>query len=45
MSRLASEHRVIADYRVPDVIRLGCSPLTTRYRDVAVAIAAIAAAP
>ena len=45
VSRLASEHRVIADYRVPDVIRLGCSPLTTRYRDVAVAIAAIAAAP
>jgi kynureninase len=41
--RLAEEHGVIADFREPDVIRLGCSPLTTRYADVARATAAIAA--
>lgn len=40
--RLAADHRVIADFRQPDVIRLGCSPLTTRYRDVSTACAAIA---
>lgn len=41
-SRLATEHGVIADFREPDVIRLGCSPLTTRFRDVARATIAIA---
>lgn len=40
-SRLADEHQVIADFREPDVIRLGCSPLTTRFHDVARATAAI----
>ncbi len=40
--RLADEHGVIADFREPDVIRLGCSPLTTRYGDVARATIAIA---
>lgn len=32
--RLAREHSVVADFRQPDVIRLGCSPLTTRFIDV-----------
>lgn len=40
--RLADERRVLADFREPDVIRLGCSPLTTRFRDVALATIAIA---
>ncbi len=39
---LALEHRVLADFREPDVIRLGLSPLTTRYRDVARAVTTIA---
>ncbi|MGA1437475.1 MAG: hypothetical protein ACO35F_08350 [Ilumatobacteraceae bacterium] len=33
--RLEREYSVIADYRDPDLVRLGCSPLTTRYGDVA----------
>jgi kynureninase len=41
-SRLMSERRVLADFREPDVIRLGCSPLTTRFSDVARATIAIA---
>ena len=28
------EHRVVTDYRDPDIIRIGCSPLTTRFTDV-----------
>jgi kynureninase len=40
---LLREHRVLADFRQPDLIRLGCSPLTTRYRDVLTGCAAIAA--
>jgi kynureninase len=40
-ARLASDHAVVADFREPDVIRLGLSPLTTRYRDVAAATIAI----
>ncbi len=40
---LADQHRVLADFREPDVIRLGLSPLTTRFRDVARAVTAIAA--
>jgi kynureninase len=40
--RLADEHQVLADFREPDVIRLGCSPLTTRFTDVAGATIAIA---
>lgn len=43
-ARLASEYRVLADFREPDVIRLGCSPLTTRFGDVARATIAIAEA-
>lgn len=41
-SVLAAEHRVLVDFREPDVIRLGLSPLTTRFRDVARATTAIA---
>lgn len=40
--RLASECRVVADFREPDVIRFGCSPLTTRYVDVYDGLAALA---
>ena len=40
--RLADERNVLADFREPDVIRLGCSPLTTRFSDVARATLAIA---
>jgi kynureninase len=31
---LAREHKVVTDFRQPDLIRLGCSPLTTRFIDV-----------
>ena len=41
-SQLAADHRVIADFREPDLIRLGCSPLTTRYTDVHDGTSAIA---
>ena len=43
VDRLADEHRIVGDFREPDVIRLGCSPLTTRYVDVARALTTIAA--
>ena len=39
---LADQHDVIADFREPDLIRLGCSPLTTRFIDVHDATLAIA---
>ncbi len=29
-----AERKVITDFREPDVIRIGCSPLTTRFTDV-----------
>ncbi len=41
-TRLDTEHGVLADFREPDVIRLGCSPLTTRFTDVARATLAVA---
>lgn len=34
VNELASKHRVIADVRPPDIVRLGLSPLTTRFTDV-----------
>jgi kynureninase len=32
--RLAAEAHVVADFRPPDIVRLGCSALTTRFTDV-----------
>jgi kynureninase len=40
--RLSDERKVLGDFREPDVIRLGCSPLTTRFSDIASATVAIA---
>ena len=40
--QLSSRFGVVADFREPDVIRLGCSPLTTRFTDVARAAVGIA---
>ena len=34
VTELAQRHKVIADVRPPDIIRLGLSPLTTRFTDV-----------
>jgi kynureninase len=42
VERLAVERNVLADFRNPDVVRLGCSPLTTRFSDVARAALAVA---
>ena len=39
--RLA-EQGVVTDFRRPDLVRLGCSPLTTRFTDVFDAVTAIA---
>jgi kynureninase len=39
--RLAADG-VIADFRPPDLLRLGCSPLTTRFTDVYDGVARIA---
>jgi kynureninase len=41
---LAEDHGVIADFRAPDVIRLGLSPLTTRFTDVHDAVARLSTA-
>jgi kynureninase len=40
--RLADEFAVVADFREPDLVRFGCSPLTTRFVDVHDAVAALA---
>ena len=29
-----AERLVLTDYREPDIVRIGCSPLTTRFTDV-----------
>lgn len=42
VATMAAEHRVLADFRQPDVIRLGLSPLTTRFADIARATDVIA---
>ena len=42
VEQLAADHRIVGDFREPDVIRLGCSPLTTRYSDIARALTTIA---
>ncbi len=34
LSKRLIDDGVIVDFRTPDVIRLGLSPLTTRYTDV-----------
>lgn len=41
VQQLADDRNVLADFREPDVIRLGLSPLTTRFLDVARATTAI----
>lgn len=41
-TQLADDRGVLADFREPDVIRLGLSPLTTRFSDVATAALGIA---
>jgi kynureninase len=38
-----TERGIITDFREPDLVRLGCSPLTTRFTDVYDGVAAIAA--
>jgi kynureninase len=34
VTELAGDHRVITDFREPDVVRFGLSPLTTRFTDI-----------
>jgi kynureninase len=41
--RLAAEAGVVTDFRMPDGIRLGLAPLTTRFRDVYDGVAGLAA--
>ena len=42
VAEMAERDGVLADFREPDVVRLGCSPLTTRFADVARATIAVA---
>lgn len=42
VAAMAAERKVLADFRKPDVVRLGCSPLTTRFGDVVRATVAVA---
>jgi kynureninase len=39
----AAGHGVVTDFRPPDLVRIGCSPLTTRFADVHDALDVIAA--
>ena len=34
LTKQLADHNVLADFRAPDVIRIGLSPLTTRFTDV-----------
>ena len=43
VDEMAAHDQVLADFREPDVVRLGCSPLTTRFSDVARATITVAA--
>lgn len=38
---MAAEDGVVADFREPDLVRLGCAPLTTRFTDVWRAVTAL----
>jgi kynureninase len=38
-----ADRRVITDFREPDIVRVGCSPLTTRFTDVFDGLATLAA--
>jgi kynureninase len=42
LQRALTERRVIVDYRDPDILRLGLSPLTTSFTDVFDAMAVLA---
>ena len=42
VTRLAADHDVITDFREPDVVRFGLSPLTTRFAEVHEAVARLA---
>jgi kynureninase len=42
LQQALSDHRVIVDYRDPDVLRLGLSPLTTSFADVFDAMSTLA---
>jgi kynureninase len=37
-----ANRRVITDFRDPDIVRIGCSPLTTRFTDVYDGLTALA---
>jgi len=39
--RMATDCHVVADFRPPDIVRLGCSALTTRFTDVYDGVAAV----
>jgi kynureninase len=41
VAALADEDGVVADFREPDLVRLGCAPLTTRFTDVFTAVEAL----
>jgi kynureninase len=44
LCRLLERHGVLTDYRAPDVIRFGLSPLTTRFEEVWDGVEALRAA-
>ncbi len=42
LTEALAERRILVDFRSPDLVRLGCSPLTTRFVDVHDGVAALA---